>query len=113
MDRTEIEANLSDSEFFNGLDNDAIGKIADLCKVKTFDSWAYLFRQGEPGETLYVVVNGQVLLERAINLGDKKGSVVIATLGHGRICGCWSTLLDASHTLMSSATCQEPPRRWP
>jgi CRP/FNR family cyclic AMP-dependent transcriptional regulator len=30
------------------------------------------------------------------------------TLGKGRVLGCWSTLLDLPHILMSSAACQKP-----
>ena len=47
-------------------------------------------------------------MERSIDLGNRKGNVVIEALGKGRILGCWSTLLGESHFLMSSATCQKP-----
>ena len=33
---------------------------------------------------------------------------MIESLGKGRVLGCWSTLLDAPHVLMSSANCQRP-----
>jgi hypothetical protein len=47
-------------------------------------------------------------LERSIDLGKHKGNIVIEALGKGRVLGCWSTLLDIPHTLMSSAVCQQP-----
>jgi hypothetical protein len=43
-----------------------------------------------------------------VDLGTKKGSVLIEALGKGRVLGCWSTLLDMPHILMASATCQKP-----
>jgi hypothetical protein len=43
-----------------------------------------------------------------VDLGVRKGSVVIEALGKGRVLGCWSTLLDMPHILISSATCQKP-----
>ena len=43
-----------------------------------------------------------------MDLGTHKGNVVIETLGKGRILGCWSTLLNMPHILMSSAVCQKP-----
>ena len=53
---------------------------------------------------------GQVLLERAVNLGVRKGTVTIEALEKGRVLGCWSTLLGERHLLMSSAICQKPTR---
>lgn len=46
-------------------------------------------------------------MERSIDLGNRKGNVVIEALGKGRVLGCWSTLLGEPHILMSSATCQK------
>jgi len=43
-----------------------------------------------------------------MDLGSHKGSAVIGVLGKGRVLGCWSTLLDEPHNLMSSASCQRP-----
>ena len=39
-------------------------------------------------------------------VGHHKSCVTIAILGKGKVLGCWSTLLDEPHLLMSSATCQ-------
>ena len=43
-----------------------------------------------------------------MKLGSREGRVVIATLGKGRVFGCWSTLLDASHVMMLTTLCQKP-----
>jgi hypothetical protein len=42
-----------------------------------------------------------------MDLGPRKGNAVIGVLGKGRAFGCWSTLLDEPHNLMSSAICQK------
>ena len=34
--------------------------------------------------------------------------MIIGMLGKGRVLGCWSTLLDQPHNLMSTAICQKP-----
>ena len=106
MDRTEVEEALENCEFFKWLVKSDISQIADLCQVKTYEPGEYVFQQGGPGEHLYVIAKGQVFLERSVDLGPRKGSVVIETLGRGRVLGCWSTLLDKPHILMSSANCQ-------
>lgn len=108
MDRPEMKHALSSCEFFKKLGETEISKIADLCQVITYESGEYVFRQGDYGEHLYVIVQGYVHLERSVDLGVRKGSVVIEALGKGRVLGCWSTLLDIPHILMSSATCQKP-----
>ena len=110
METAEIQQALSDSEFFKGLDSAHISDIAGICAVKTCEGGESLFRQGDFGEHLYVIVDGQIHLERSMDFGQRKGTVVIETLGKGRILGCWSTLLNAPHVLMSSANCQRPTR---
>lgn len=108
MDTSEIEEILENCEFFKGLGRDEIKKMAGHCKLETYIAGESIFRQGDFEENLYVIAEGYVFLERSVDLEAKKGSVVTAILGKGRVLGCWSTLLGESHNLMSSATCQKP-----
>jgi CRP-like cAMP-binding protein len=110
METAEIQQALSNSEFFKGFDSELIKAIAGICTVKNCKGGEFLFRQGDFGEHLYVIVEGQIHLERSMDFGQRKGTAVIETLGKGRILGCWSTLLNAPHVLMSSANCQRPTR---
>lgn len=108
MDQSEIYQALESSEFFGSLDKKDIEKIATLCREETFQPGQMIFRQGETGDGLYIIVEGQVALERTVDLGTRKGTVVIGILGRGRAFGCWSTLLDKPHSFLSSAVCQRP-----
>lgn len=108
MDPEWMEQAIAGCEFFKGLNADETRKITALCWERTFESGATVFQQGDFGEHLYVIAEGQVVLERAVDLGVRKGSVPIETLGKGRVLGSWSTLLDQPHLLMSSAVCQKP-----
>ena len=108
MDHTEISLILESCEFFKGLQKDDIQEIADLCRVKVYAAGEYIFRQGDLGNRIYVVAEGHVHLERSVDLGPRKGSAVIGLIRKGRLFGCWSTLLDEKHTLMSSAICRKP-----
>ena len=105
MDRSDIRMALESCEFFKGLEKNLVENIADLCQVETYEVGAYIFRQGDFGDGIYVITEGQVFLERSIDLGAREGSAIIGMLGKGRVFGCWSTLLDEPHTLMSSARC--------
>jgi CRP/FNR family cyclic AMP-dependent transcriptional regulator len=108
MEFDEMERTLGECEFFSGLAQEYLKKISELCRSQTYEAGETVFRQGDFGEHLYAVAEGQVVLERSMELGKKKGSVVISTLGRGRILGCWSTLLGEPHILMCSAVCEKP-----
>jgi len=110
MEKKEIQAAVAGCEFFNGLEAADIDKLLPICRERNYKSGQYVFTQGDVGEYLYVIVTGQVLLERTVNLGVRKGTVTIEALEKGRVLGCWSTLLGERHILMSSAICQKPTR---
>ena len=74
----------------------------------TFQNGEHVFCQGDYGEHIYIIAEGQIYLERTVDLGAQKGNVVIEILGKGRVLGCWSTILDMPHILMSSAVCKQP-----
>ena len=108
MKSTEMEEVLAGCELFKGLDQSEIKSIANICRVTTFDKGALVYQQGDFGENIYIIAKGQVVLERTLNMGLREGRVVIATLGKGRVFGCWSTLLDEPHIMMLRTFCQTP-----
>jgi CRP/FNR family transcriptional regulator, cyclic AMP receptor protein len=110
MDRSDMEGILGASEFFRGLNPDNIKEISSLCSVETYEPGQSVYRQGDFGERIYIIVDGQVVLERIVDLGARKGTVAIGMLGPGRAFGCWSTLLDEPHNFMSSAHCRKETR---
>jgi CRP-like cAMP-binding protein len=108
MDTQQIITILNHSKFFESLDPEDIEKVCPLCQPRSYANGEYLFQQGDFGEHLYVIAEGQAYLERTIDLDTRRGRVTIDTLGKGRLLGCWSTLLGEPHTLMSSAVCAKP-----
>jgi len=109
-ERGSLEAVLGGCEFFEGLGRGDLEKIVRLCRERQFAAGEIVFRQGDHGEHLYVIAEGRVVLERAIDLGARKGRVTIEALEKGRVLGSWSTLLALPHRLMSTAVCQKPTR---
>ncbi|MFC1535151.1 cyclic nucleotide-binding domain-containing protein [Thermodesulfobacteriota bacterium] len=107
MDISEIQHTLENCELFKGLEKINIEKIANLCQVETYRAGEYVFHQGEFGERIYIIAEGHVFLERTIDLGSRKGNAVIGVFGKGKAFGCWSTILDEPHNLMSSAICKK------
>jgi CRP/FNR family cyclic AMP-dependent transcriptional regulator len=110
MNSLEIQETLEGCEFFKGLQKSHIKKIAGLGCVEDYEPGQYIYRQGDLGDRIYVIAEGHVYLERAMDLGPRKGSVVIGILGKGKVFGCWSTLLGKPHSYMSSAACQKRTR---
>jgi CRP-like cAMP-binding protein len=108
MDPIEIKDTLAACEFFKGLEQSEIKHIAAICRVNTYAKGDVVYRQGDFGEHLYIIAKGQVVLERSMDMGDREGRVVIATLGRGRVFGCWSTLLNEPHIMMLKTFCQTP-----
>jgi CRP-like cAMP-binding protein len=108
MDRAEIIHLLEGCEFFKGLQEDNIQAITDLCRMQAYAAGDHIFRQGDLGEQIYVVAEGHVFLERSLDLGIRKGSAVIGMISKRKLFGCWLTLLNEEHTLMSSAVCRKP-----
>ena len=108
MKPADMEHALGSCEFFKLLGKGEISEIAKLCQIIRYKSGEYVFQQGDYGEHLYVIAQGRIHLESSVDLGAQKGNVVIETLGKGRVLGCWSTLLNMPHILMSSAVCHKP-----
>jgi len=110
MEPSEVTRALSECEFFQGMEENDLVSIAGICTENRCQTGEAIFRQGDFGEDLFVIVDGQIHLERSMRIGTRAGNVVIESLGKGRVLGCWSTLLDEPHILMSSAICQRPTR---
>ena len=108
MESAEIEEILASCELFKGLGQSEIRNIAKICRVNTYDEGALVYQQGDFGEIIYIIANGQVVLEKTIDMDSREGRVVIATLGRGRVFGSWSTLLDEPHIMMLRTFCQTP-----
>ena len=108
MESSEIEQTLANCELFKSLNQEEIQNIAGICRVATYEKEELIYQQGDFGDHLYVIARGQVVLERSVDMGNRKGQIVIATLGKGRVFGCWSTLLNEPHIMMLRTFCHTP-----
>ena len=110
MDISEIKYALEDCELFKGLNKESIEKISLLYREENYKPGEYIFQQGDFGNRIYIVIEGLVSLERKMDLGTRKGNMVLGMLGKGRAFGCWSCLLGEPQSLMSSAMCLKETR---
>ena len=107
MEAPDIRKALQSCEFLQDISDKHLDTIAGFCSIDRYKAGTYIFRQGEMGDDLFIIIDGYIFLERTMDIGRHKGSVVIDALGKGRTLGCWSTLLGEPHRLMSSANCQK------
>lgn len=69
---------------FHDLDDDELAQLADVSREETFVSGEYIFREGESGNRLYLIVEGDVRISRDV---PGSGEEALAVLKPGAIFG--------------------------
>lgn len=88
----EREAQLAKVPFFDGLTPEALAMIANVTTEETHAPGTKIFGYGEPGDKLYIVVEGKVRISREVG---GMGEEALAVLGAGEVFGEMA-LLDES-----------------
>jgi len=57
---------LRQTSIFGDLDDGEIAQVAEICHQQTYDMGQHIFREGEPGNRLFLVVEGRVRISRDI-----------------------------------------------
>jgi len=83
--------------------------LATACEIETYQAGDHISEQGGYSAKLYIIADGQVLLQRSVNIGDRTAMWPLGLLGKGRAMG-WSSLLYGPRYLTASAICQKPTR---
>lgn len=86
---------LRDSALFHNLPESALQTLAAHCHYIELSAGDILFHQGEPGDTLYLLTEGQVHIVRRY---DKGNEVVLATEGPYYTVGDLSALVNQPRT---------------
>lgn len=89
-----IDQLLNEHPFFAGLDSDTLTLLAGCAVNQHTNAGQYLYHEGEPADTFYVIRSGRVTIETNNPVG---GPMVIETVDAGDVLG-WSWLI--------------PPYRW-
>lgn len=110
---SKIVSGLKECELFAQLSEQELGDLIDAlggtCQIAAYEAGDSIFVQGELSRTLYIILEGQVLIRRTFSLGDRTAGKMIALLGKGRAMG-WSSLVYEHHYATASAVCQKPSR---
>jgi CRP/FNR family cyclic AMP-dependent transcriptional regulator len=83
-DRKTTIGLLKNVAIFKNLDDAELGEVADVCRVEEFVSGEYIFREGEHGNRLYLIVEGDVRISRDV---PGSGEEALAILKPGALFG--------------------------
>jgi CRP-like cAMP-binding protein len=83
-DRKTTIGLLKNVAIFKTLDDTELGEVADVCRVEEFVSGEYIFREGEHGNRLYLIVEGDVRISRDV---PGSGEEALAILKPGALFG--------------------------
>lgn len=69
---------------FSGLDDGELDRVAEVCRTAEFTSGEYVFREGEAGNRLYLILEGEVRISRQV---PGSGEEALAVLKAGSLFG--------------------------
>src|ERR1044071_3711350 len=80
----EVTELLKQVMIFKDLEEDELNQVADVCREEKFVSGEYIFREGEHGNRLYLIVEGEVRISRDV---PGSGEEALAVLKPGALFG--------------------------
>jgi CRP-like cAMP-binding protein len=81
---TNTSTLLKNVAIFKELDDTEIAQVAEVCREEKFVSGEYIFREGEHGNRLYLIVEGDVRISRDV---PGSGEEALAILKPGALFG--------------------------
>ena len=69
---------------FKDLDDGELARVSEVCKEQVFVPGEYIFREGESGNRLYLIVEGEVRISREV---PGSGEEALAILKQGALFG--------------------------
>ena len=75
---------LKQAAIFADLDADELQRVAEVCKEQKFQGAETVFKEGEPGNRLYIIAEGEVRISRNI---PGSGEEALAVLKKGSVFG--------------------------
>jgi CRP/FNR family transcriptional regulator, cyclic AMP receptor protein len=80
----EVVDLLRNVAIFKDLEADELALVAEVCRPESFVSGEYIFKEGESGNRLYLIVEGEVRISRVV---PGSGEEALAVLKRGALFG--------------------------
>jgi len=75
----EITELLKGVAIFQDLDEGELARVSEVCRMQELVSGEYVFKEGEPGNRLYLVVEGEVRISRMIPGSGEEALAILKT----------------------------------
>ena len=75
---------LKNAPIFSDLDDDELQRVAEICHEQQFKFGQHVFKEGEPGNRLYLISQGEVRISRQV---PGSGEEALAVLKPGAVFG--------------------------
>ena len=85
----EVEDTVGSVHVFHGIARDGLERIAEIASEETHEAGRFIFREGEQGDKLYLILEGKVRISRRL---EGTGEEALAVLGPGEAFGEMSLL---------------------
>lgn len=99
---------LRQADLFAGLSDRELAKIAKICQERVYEPGTTIFAAGTKADDVYIVLDGQVVIEIEINSGERRILTCVDTVRKGGVFA-WSALVEP-RVLTASARCTEGAR---
>ena len=76
-DRAKIIALLKNIYLFHGLDDEQIARVASMFDITTLKKGERLYKQGDLGDRFFIILEGEVSVERALDNGEIETKALI------------------------------------
>lgn len=76
-DKSVIAETLRDSSLFADLDDHQRGELAAIARVQSYQGGDYIFKEGEPGNRLYLIGQGEVRISRDIPAAGEEALAIL------------------------------------
>lgn len=84
MNGKSLKSFLMNTPFFGGLSGEALERISQMLKVRSYSEGSTIFMEGDTGASMYIIQSGEVLVVRAGGSGHR---VRLARLREGDFFG--------------------------
>ena len=61
---------LKQAAIFQDLDDGELARVSEVCREQRFASGQHVFKEGEPGNRLFLIAEGEVRISRTIPSGS-------------------------------------------
>lgn len=69
-------ASMKDVSFFSAFSDRELLRLLNICHTRTLEAETPIFREGDPGETMYVVLSGQISIRKRFQDEERELTVI-------------------------------------